>query len=275
MRLAITILFPFLPLAILAYTQIQPMPGLNLPTEPRADLLGTYISWLVKFAMVTTAFLAVIQITVGGVQMLIGGAAETQRSAAKQRIRDAVWGLVLALSAYLILNIIGGQSLVNPNLTIAPTQDFVSVRPTELSAGGTGTSISGSWGGLNLTTNFQIPSANIKPGACIGRCVTDPTVAERLGVLFEETRRLGIDQEWWVTEACPPTVPHRDPCHQTCTCVDIAIKSFSGGTITDFCNKVNSLINAAITAGFSVLNEYASCNGTTFDTTTGGCLHIK
>jgi hypothetical protein len=67
----------------------------------------------------------------------------------------------LALSAYLILNIIGGQSLVNPNLTIAPTQDFVSVRPTELSAGGSG-------GGNTATSTFSGGGGSFGGGGASG-----------------------------------------------------------------------------------------------------------
>jgi len=71
--------------------------------------LPVYLSWLFRFALGAAAFLAVLQIVIGGIQMIISGASETVRSDAKKRISDAIWGLLLALGSYLILNIVSPQ----------------------------------------------------------------------------------------------------------------------------------------------------------------------
>ncbi len=106
-----------------AYTLIQSLPGFSM--SEGGDLLGTYLTWLFRFALVVTAFLAVTQITIGGIQMMIGGASETARSDAKSRISDAIWGLLLALAAWLILSLINGSllnmTLVLPNVNIEAT----------------------------------------------------------------------------------------------------------------------------------------------------------
>lgn len=93
-----------------AYTLLEPLPGLGKEV-PESGGLATYLSWLFKFMLAAAAFLAVIQIVIGGIQMIIGGASESQRTGAKARIWDAVWGLLLALASWLIL------WTINPSLT--------------------------------------------------------------------------------------------------------------------------------------------------------------
>ena len=57
--------------------------------------------------------LAVFMITVGGFEYMLSGAADT-KSDAKKKIEDAVWGLLLALVAYLLLYTID-PNLVSPS----------------------------------------------------------------------------------------------------------------------------------------------------------------
>lgn len=75
---------------------------------------------------------------------------------------------------------------------------------------------------------------------------------------------------WQITEAWPPTVSHLDSCHQDGTCADIAL------TTAVNCDDVDDLVFLAEKAGFSkVVNEYATCGGRTYETTTGGSLHLE
>lgn len=92
-----------------AYTLLQPLPGIGGGGAGGTGLTD-YLNWLFKFMLAAAAFLAVVQIVVGGIQMMIGGASETARSDAKKRIQDALWGLLLALASWLIL------WTINPNL---------------------------------------------------------------------------------------------------------------------------------------------------------------
>jgi type IV secretory pathway VirB2 component (pilin) len=108
-----------------AYTLLQALPGKGTEISKLSD----YLSWLFKFALAAAAFLAVLQIVIAGIQMIIGGASETARKNAKDRIWNAVWGLLLAFGAVLILETISpGQftkmELAIPKVTIeapAPT----------------------------------------------------------------------------------------------------------------------------------------------------------
>ena len=242
------------PLFVFGYTFLQPLPGFG-PSQSgwqgplQEGLFSTYLSWLFGFMLAAAAFLAVVQIVIGGIQMMIGGASETQRSSAKNRIQDAIYGLLLALASWLILYTINpdlaAMKLTIPEIKIATT---ISVPPPAAC--------------LNCTS-LDLPSANIKPTACSGPCQINTALLVKLKALSN------INQEWWVTEGYPPTVQHKDSCHQNGTCVDIALK----GALD--CNKVKKLIQDTQSYGFSVTNEYASCGGKTYDTTTGNCLHIK
>ncbi|MBI4692115.1 MAG: hypothetical protein HY773_01595 [Candidatus Terrybacteria bacterium] len=96
---------------------------------PGESLLAKYLSWLFRFALAAAAFLAVLQITIGGIQMIFGGASETARTNAKQRIQDAIWGLVLALGSVLILTTISTQfkdmklTILDIKVTVEKTAD--------------------------------------------------------------------------------------------------------------------------------------------------------
>jgi len=114
-KIIIIVCLMILPLFVFGYTFLQPLPGFG-PSQPgfqgplQGDFFSTYLSWLFKFMLVAAAFLAVVQIVIGGIAMIAGGASETARSDAKKRIQDAIYGLLLALASWLILY------TINPDL---------------------------------------------------------------------------------------------------------------------------------------------------------------
>jgi len=122
LRISIICLTITLPLFVFGYTFLQPLPGLG-PSQPgwqgplQYGLFSTYLSWLFRFMLVVAAFAAVVQIVIAGIQMIIGGASETQRTNAKSRIQDAIYGLLLALASWLILYTIN-PDLAKMKLTI-------------------------------------------------------------------------------------------------------------------------------------------------------------
>lgn len=106
------------------YIPLVSLPGLE--KMPGESMLAKYLSWLFRFALAAAAFLAVLQITIGGIQMIFGGASETARTNAKTRIQDAIWGLVLALGSVLILTTISTQfkdmKLTIPEIKVTVTK---------------------------------------------------------------------------------------------------------------------------------------------------------
>ena len=74
--------------------------------------LPEYISAVYRYALGIAAIFAVVMIMIGGAQYIIGsGTGGEAVDAAKQRITNAVTGLVLVLAAFVVLYV------VNPNLT--------------------------------------------------------------------------------------------------------------------------------------------------------------
>ncbi|MFA4890152.1 MAG: hypothetical protein WC587_00745 [Candidatus Paceibacterota bacterium] len=105
-------------IAVFGYVLLEKLPSEGgLKTEVSG--LSDYLSWLYKFALAAAAFLAVLMIVIGGIQMIVGGASETARSDGKKRIEQAIWGLLLAITAWLILYSIN-PDLVKTGLTIPP-----------------------------------------------------------------------------------------------------------------------------------------------------------
>jgi hypothetical protein len=114
------------------YTPLEPIPVLGGGTVS----LSSYIPNLVKLIIQIAGVLAVVMIVLGGVQYLstdaIGG-----KSEGKQKIENAIYGLLLAIGAYVILNTINPGTL-QLQLIINPITGS-STPPTATSTPGGGT----------------------------------------------------------------------------------------------------------------------------------------
>ncbi|HDO23719.1 MAG TPA: hypothetical protein ENG99_00705 [bacterium] len=97
-----------------AYSLLQPLPGIQGGDSPN---LSQYLSWIFHFALAAAAFLAVLKIIIGAMNIVVGGASETARKKGKEMIEMALWGLLLAISSVLILSTIN-PDLVKKGLTI-------------------------------------------------------------------------------------------------------------------------------------------------------------
>lgn len=91
-------------LAPIAHAQI----GLDFLNLPAGAEIGTILSRFYVFGVSMTVILALIMFTFGGVQYMIAG--DRDPGPAKQRMKDALFGLILALTSYLILY------TINPDL---------------------------------------------------------------------------------------------------------------------------------------------------------------
>jgi len=105
--------------------------------------IGEYITGVYQFLIGFSITIAIIMLMVGGVQYMLGGGVPAQIQKAKGRMKNAVIGLILLLSTYLILY------TTNPDLTIFDPITLVIVPEKPLSDGHypiEGTPISGSTG---------------------------------------------------------------------------------------------------------------------------------
>lgn len=193
------------------YNLLAPIPGLDQIKKDMA--LGQYLATVFKIGIGITIFLAVVYIILGGIQYATTDAI-SGKSAGKDRIMNAIWGLLLALSAYLILNTIN-PDLVNFNFLLKG----VKFQATQQDIDDSGDVI-----------KFAKPL----PGAsCPEKCVKISVPKRSSGDMAEKTLSLKLDQlkialsnnenikeQWAVTEAWQPSRAHKAKCHANGTCVD-------------------------------------------------------
>lgn len=110
------------------YTPLVIVPGLNDP-ESGGSKLPSYLSNLFMFAISIAGVLAVIVIVIGGIRY-ISSDAISGKSEGKAMIKEAVWGLVLAMLAWLLLYTINPAllrttlNLQDPEISNAPLYEF-------------------------------------------------------------------------------------------------------------------------------------------------------
>lgn len=236
----LTILILFLAhtsvLAQTEYKLLAPLPlsgAGSVPTEKTTA--KSYIQGIFTLIIAVAGGLAVVQIIFGGIKYMSTDAFEG-KSEAKTTIQNAIWGLLLAVSAWLILFTINPK-LVDFNLKI-PVQEVktsgVSLPPKI---------------DLANCTSCEVVSIQHKsaPYGCAapGPCIINKALDDKLVALNKLNTLL-------VTESFPPTRSHADPCHYNGTCVDATISSNTPQNITSFINNANT---AGLRAEFEVQSE--------------------
>ena len=100
------------------YVPLAQLPGVG--TSVNTSSLSNYLQSIFQIGIAVAAGLAVIMIVLGGIEYMstdaIGGKEE-----GKEKITSALWGLLLALSAWLILNTINPK-LLDMNLQVSGVQ---------------------------------------------------------------------------------------------------------------------------------------------------------
>ena len=91
------------------YTPLAPLPGTT--NEEGTTDIQTYLPGVFNLAIGIAGVLAVLMIIIGGVQYITTDAIQG-KSEGKERIRNALWGLVLVLVSWILLY------TINPKLTV-------------------------------------------------------------------------------------------------------------------------------------------------------------
>jgi hypothetical protein len=110
-----------------SYTLLEPLPciqntGNNCKTGESipAITINQYIGYVFKFALALAVFLAVVMIIWGGFEYMLSEVVSSKADA-KSKITNAIYGLVMTLASYLILQTIDPR-LVQINTTIEPVE---------------------------------------------------------------------------------------------------------------------------------------------------------
>jgi hypothetical protein len=115
------------------YVPLADLPGVdpqnrNAQGEAGGVDIGKYAAGLFNLAIGISAALSVIIITIGGFEY-IGSSSFTSKSSAKERIKNALLGLVMTMAAWLILYTVN-PNLIELDFTIVPPP--TAVAPTQL-----------------------------------------------------------------------------------------------------------------------------------------------
>ncbi len=210
------------------YTPLAPIPQITEGSDtvnvsefiPRAITLGIGIA----------GALSVIFIMIGGIQYMTTDA-YSGKSDGAQTIRNAIFGLLLAIGSYAILYTID-RDLVRLDLNIRGVTQGGAIDPNSVSTTtrpfGTQSAIDVGCTNNCIALLNQVPSKGPRLACKTDICYLNAELIEK----FENVNRAldGI-APWQITEAYPPTVTHRDGCHMDVntrlagTCADVALRN--------------------------------------------------
>ena len=122
------------------YELLAPLPKIDKIFNPEeTNALGKYLNLMIKIFIGLCAVLSVVMIVVGGLEYMTSELAHT-KEAGKERIWQAVLGLLIALGAYALLNTINPDLLDTKleslkKIVIKIEKDLIVVRNGKVSAG--------------------------------------------------------------------------------------------------------------------------------------------
>ena len=99
------------------YTPLAPLPGIEGSIDTTTGF-GSYLNTLIKLFIGICAVLSMIMIVIGGIEYMTSELASS-KEAGKERITNAIFGLILALGSYAILNTLN-PALLNISLSGLP-----------------------------------------------------------------------------------------------------------------------------------------------------------
>ncbi len=275
------------------------VPGIGpCPPSSGERPIATYISRIYRFALGAAGFLAVGAIVVGGIYYTISAGSPDKQREGKDMIFSALWGIVLLFGSWILLRTVNPQlvTLKEPSVELltnlssfVPAGTFPFERPVSTTITDRATAVycqenagdrvaecqtSNCSGCVNLYPPEV--AALMKPDQCywqkgdVSDCLVNPITNQKLLVLSWLAKQFadGGAYNWQITEVFPPTVKHKEAAHYNGCAVDIKV-------FPAICPNVHDLISKATAAGFTVGNEYARCDGTTYETTKGDHLHLK
>lgn len=236
----------------LQYTLLEKIPG--FASTNGSDLPG-YVKAIYNVALVVIVLSAILMLTIGGFMYLTSAGNTSAMGTAKGVIFDSLIGLIIALTAWLLLNVIN-PDLVNVTLN---GLSAVTVPPGPPQPPPTACPSPPDTTAACCPANKQISCQ-----ACSGGCSEVTGVQNKgcgLSKCFLNSAILGKIKNispsvtgWRITESWPPTVNHLSTCHQNGTCADL---NNSGGP-TDPAT-ILKYYTAFQSAGLNVLYESKSC----------------
>ncbi len=98
------------------YCLLVPLPGFGSSINTNTTSVGSYLGIILKIAIALAGVLAVVMIVVGGIQYMSTDSMG-EKAGGKERMTNAILGLLMALGSYALLNTIN-PDLLNININI-------------------------------------------------------------------------------------------------------------------------------------------------------------
>lgn len=106
--------------AVGGYTPLEALPiGDATKGTTGYESMSSYLAGMMKFLIAIGGVISIVVAIIGGVQRIASGISPSQKADANKRIENALVGLALVLTSYLILNSIN-PDLVNINFNLEP-----------------------------------------------------------------------------------------------------------------------------------------------------------
>ncbi|MDO8493309.1 MAG: pilin [bacterium] len=99
-------------------------------TQVTTASFPNYLQSIINISLGMTAAIAVIMLVIGGLQYIFSSVSETAKKEAKERITNAVFGVLIALSGYILLRTIGGSDLLKLGLPAIKKLDIPKGAPS-------------------------------------------------------------------------------------------------------------------------------------------------
>lgn len=230
---------------------VVPCGGTGEPACQACHFVQLGQNLIVWFIGIMASIIALI-FAIGGMKMVMSGGGEGV-SAAKAMMTNSVIGLIILLSAWLVVDtvlkmFVDGSKLGTWNEIQCVAQPSKVADPVPGGGGNASSTIPATG---CATRCMAIPSGiKVKVGACNNNgstCTVSSQLETPLLSLDEKLDNLGID--WQVTEAYPPTVTHSNPCHANGTCIDASISSPTNDNIKKFMDSAKGSSLRAVYEG--------------------------
>lgn len=229
----------------LNYTLLEKIPG--LPNTNGADL-PSYVKAIYRIALIIVTLSAVLMISIGGFMYLTSAGNTSSMGTAKGIIFDSLIGLIIALCAWLVLNVIN-PDLVNVNITsFAPIS--LSTPPTgPTPPAGTGTP--GTCGGLTPQSGINCADASPQLSSLLA-CMKLKGITASVSSIGDSKGFAFCKNTW----SRPPCAHARTSCHYgggaaktapECSqslAADISVRNLAGGVDQSIANAVMAAASA-------------------------------
>ncbi len=228
-----------------SYKLLVPLPIFGSIFNASGKSFGDYLSIMFTFFVSFAGVLAVVMLIFGGIQYMSTDAV-SGKSEGLAKVEQAIWGLLIVLASYVILN------TVNPNLVkfnfsiqgqtieITETADDGSTLIVQYSGAGT----------CPQDCIDLLPEVPIKNSS--GKKI-EKTVKEKLVVFTNKIKTDGIiNGAWGTTEAWAPSRTHKASCHPKGTCIDANLIGSASA------QKIKQFINQASASGLCAIYEVQS-----------------